>query len=554
MKSEKGPQDDEESALTAPARPPLTMHDYAWWRENLEALTVAIILALIIRHFTVEAFEIPTGSMADTLYGLHAWLECPNCSREFNVALQSDGATGEIKVRYEKKLVYEGECPNPSCTLRLHTVARGGGDLRSKGDEVTCQACRTPFRGNLDGYRLDDVNDKADARCPNCHFVYRAALLRSNLTGGHKILVNKFAYSAGTPKRWDVIVFGFDQWKNYIKRLIGLPGETIQVWDGDVYVDGRIVRKSDHPFAQDTLWTRISDSDLAESGLQKTPAWAAPREGGLPATKRSQWNSTVLRWSLNAAQDQAVIEYQRGFDNYYNYNLLSYGRHGHPTFREKAEQVGDKKVAFTARVGAVAPRPDSGSWVGAEIRDGEFTFQLRVPVGAPSGGSPAVLERVAPVPVGAEPLRVTAPAAIAVGTEARIELENADDRVIARLDGEEILRLDYTSLPDGANLANPPLSPSQDHGAHHLRLLACGVQAELSSIQVYRDQFYIPFAEGPWRGITLGPGEYFAMGDNAPSSSDGRYWGSIPEKNLMGRALLVFWPAWPTNFQWKFIR
>ena len=43
------------------------------------------------------------------------------------------------------------------------------------------------------------------------------------------------------------------------------------------------------------------------------------------------------------------------------------------------------------------------------------------------------------------------------------------------------------------------------------------------------------------------------MGDNAPSSSDGRYWGAVPEKNLMGRALCVFWPAVP-RFEWKFIR
>jgi hypothetical protein len=37
----------------------------------------------------VEAFEIPTGSMADTLYGIHAWLKCPNCSVDYNVALHT---------------------------------------------------------------------------------------------------------------------------------------------------------------------------------------------------------------------------------------------------------------------------------------------------------------------------------------------------------------------------------------------------------------------------------------------------------------------------------
>jgi signal peptidase I len=59
---------------------------------------------------------------------------------------------------------------------------------------------------------------------------------------------------------------------------------------------------------------------------------------------------------------------------------------------------------------------------------------------------------------------------------------------------------------------------------------------------------------GPWPGIELEAGEYLAMGDNAPSSSDGRAWGYVPEKNLMGKGFVVFWPAWPWNFQWQRIR
>ena len=95
---------------------------FDWIRENLEAFLVAVILALIIRHFSVEAFEIPTGSMANTLYGMHAWLKCPNCSTDYNVALSSDPATGEVSIQYEaRKRVYRGDCPNPNCTLSLHS-------------------------------------------------------------------------------------------------------------------------------------------------------------------------------------------------------------------------------------------------------------------------------------------------------------------------------------------------------------------------------------------------------------------------------------------------
>ena len=36
--------------------------------------------------------------------------------------------------------------------------------------------------------------------------------------------------------------------------------------------------------------------------------------------------------------------------------------------------------------------------------------------------------------------------------------------------------------------------------------------------------------------------EYFALGDNTRNSRDGRYWGPVPQKNLVGPALLVYWP------------
>jgi len=44
---------------------------------------------------------------------------------------------------------------------------------------------------------------------------------------------------------------------------------------------------------------------------------------------------------------------------------------------------------------------------------------------------------------------------------------------------------------------------------------------------------------------------YFAMGDNSYNSSDSRYWGPVPERNLVGRGLFVYWPFIP---HWGFIR
>jgi signal peptidase I len=55
----------------------------------------------------------------------------------------------------------------------------------------------------------------------------------------------------------------------------------------------------------------------------------------------------------------------------------------------------------------------------------------------------------------------------------------------------------------------------------------------------------------PDRTFVLPPKSYFAMGDNSYNSYDSRYWGPVPEENLVGRGLFVYWPF---NRHWGFIR
>ena len=52
------------------------------------------------------------------------------------------------------------------------------------------------------------------------------------------VLVNRLAYDVGSPKRFDVVVFQRGDQNNNVKRVIGLPGETVQIIGGRIYIDG----------------------------------------------------------------------------------------------------------------------------------------------------------------------------------------------------------------------------------------------------------------------------------------------------------------------------
>lgn len=61
------------------------------------------------------------------------------------------------------------------------------------------------------------------------------------LSNGDVTLVNRIVYDATAPKRGDIIVFkpkGNENSHYYIKRIIGLPGETVQILEGEIYIDG----------------------------------------------------------------------------------------------------------------------------------------------------------------------------------------------------------------------------------------------------------------------------------------------------------------------------
>lgn len=71
--------------------------------------------------------------------------------------------------------------------------------------------------------------------------------METTLSDGDNLLVDKITYRFSEPKRFDIIVFHFqyDTDTYYIKRIIGMPGETVQIdYDGNIYINGSLLEES----------------------------------------------------------------------------------------------------------------------------------------------------------------------------------------------------------------------------------------------------------------------------------------------------------------------
>src|SRR5262249_35570122 len=67
------------------AAPPGTPRHAQSTREVVETIVFVVVLVLLLKSFAAEAFVIPTGSMAETLYGYQANVKCPKCKFDFPV-------------------------------------------------------------------------------------------------------------------------------------------------------------------------------------------------------------------------------------------------------------------------------------------------------------------------------------------------------------------------------------------------------------------------------------------------------------------------------------
>jgi signal peptidase I len=518
------------------------VHHRSTAKETLTSITIAFILAFVFRAFVIEAFVIPTGSMAPTLMGAHVQI------RSERTAFAFPAGPAEYTDR-------TGQTPSP--------LQRG--------------SVRDPMLGPAREAEID-FTDKP-------------------IRAGDRILVLKYLRGVFEPSRFDVVVFKspVDPQTNFIKRLVGLPGEQIALVDGDVFVrdaslaldpsaptlwnqDGwHIARKPER--VQRAVWQQVFDSaytplnPLRDGRRYFHSPWVGQAGWQIedsPSYRYEGSGPTTLDWS-----DDWPIRDRYAYDE----TLSSLGRRDDKfPVSDLRLRAGIKPDGPLSRVAAVITA--RGHEFKAEVdADGSATLAMR-PIGEGDWTEMAT-EKIQPLPAG----RVTDVEFWHVDQSLQLWVNNhivayaeydwTPEQRIFNATGESIVDLanerGANAFADESNYRKPKLRWEFD-----------GSPLTLYRVGLERDLHYQAWTYGnnpdttissragqpaaathPNQPMELSDREYFCCGDNSPASSDGRLWdrpdpwvaqldeeyGVVPEELMIGRAFFVYFPSPIRRFQ-----
>lgn len=485
--------------------------------ETIESLVVAFILAFILRAFVVEAFQIPTGSMAPTLYGAHRTWICSNCGHQFAFEIE------EARDRH-------------------------GRLVRLAPEKVICPNCR---------YNEDyPAGPGGQARSP--------------VEGGDRILAIKLQYDLARwfpalgPDRWDVVLFKnpSDMGQNFIKRLIGLPGEKLEIIDGDIFINDQVVSKPDH--VQEQLWFTVYNNDYAPrneqarvflgKGYTRTPRWVAVDDNSPWQSGSPQLHCDAIDRSIPSA-----IVFDGSLDDFYGYDAI---REDYARF-----QVGDLRIRFMLSHEA----GDGSVYVRLGRHHTLFTVEINPSAGTArlyrADSSDGTLSLTSPIAEGSIEARP--------GEAMQVAFSNVDYTVRLDVNGKTVLYLDQSQYygPQQDRITASFVKSTLAAGRQPYptaQIAAAGVRILLSHLILERDVYY-RYTRMPPDGHELGIGvqdnpiyldedAYYVLGDNSPRSKDSRLWdevdpllrelkgddyqqGTVPRDQMIGQGFFVYWPA-----------
>ncbi|MEZ6144847.1 MAG: signal peptidase I [Planctomycetaceae bacterium] len=491
------------------------------------------------RAFVAEGYMISTGSMAPCLLGFHRQVVCPDCAYAFSRGTRYD---------IDDTILAEGESSDIGV---------------SEATETICPNC------GLTGINVNSVPRNE----------------------GDQLLVHKHFYQFRSPRRWEVVVFRHpaEPDQAYVKRVAGLPGEQVELIEGDVVVDGVLQRKS--LTVQRSMRIGVYDNDFEPLDEEWHPRWETTdlqtqwqadgnrflyesNSGSSEATESVDWlayrhwirrgghHSTSVdlqHWPLSG-RSPGSFEPSLTFDEitgklsctgvlpaFVAHRLLN-------ASNDAAFQTAVSQLAEQSHIGQITDvygynHPQSARvsypvhdlMLSAKIEHvaGDGEFHIRMTDGwhwFETVFDFKAHEARLLVDNADAPLHTAALPSSMVNGEGLIEMSTFDRQILVAVDGQELFPpLQYAAK---AVPRSQPLEP--------VLIGAEGVELVVNQLQLYRDVYYTPKDAGNHEHpITVGAEELMVLGDNSPVSVDSRSWESptIPQNLLIGKPFIVHLPS-----------
>jgi len=519
-------------------------------RQLVELLICLGVAVTLFRTFEVEGYMISTGSMAPGLLGYHKRVTCPTCNYQFSRGV----------------------------TIENRTAAEQDGQQRV-----------------------------ILTRCPNCgqDKIDISGVPRNQ---GDQLLVNKHAFQLQAPRRWEVVVFKNPQnaTQVYVKRIVGLPGETVQVVGGDIFINKQRSRKN--MAQQRAIRIPVYDHDFEpRNDVEWQSRWIADPD--------SSWQRDGQGFVFRHAQagsGQAVSKATDWLD--YRHWIRSGGQHRTTApLRVAPPELDDLLRAATIGLPLdVAHRRCPVSWdragrqlvctgvMNSRWRDKLLSlsqasqFQQAVQVlhdqshtGSISNSNgynhqlhlmPTTAVRDVMISLDIAPRQRRGRLLVCLQDAARtytcvLDFEDSQLMLLQDLQPEP---LQHVALPEPARFQRyrlevslfdrqvtvaldgqeilpavplPPVRTDAQPPAVPIRIGGSALDARIDKLQTFRDVYYTrgKAINGVDQPHVLEDDEYFMLGDNSAVSADSRNWpqGSVHKRLLVGKPFVVHLPSRP---------